>query len=172
MSGSRPDRRVVHWTSARVLLFHTSGRLLLVGGGNPERPQAGRWWFPVGGGVEKGEDLAVAIGREVREETGIVDVRLGPLVWQRTAGFPYRHDRRLVQREHYFVGWTGTEAVRLTDPTAYERRQSLVLRWWEPTEISGSRDTFAPPQLPELLGDVRAGRFPADPIELDPHHVD
>jgi 8-oxo-dGTP pyrophosphatase MutT (NUDIX family) len=101
---SRSARTVVHRVSARVLLFHTSGQLLLMEGSNPVRPQAGRWWFPIGGSVEEGEDLPSAIVREVHEEAGITNVRLGPLVWLRTADFPYQHDMHLVQREHYFVG--------------------------------------------------------------------
>jgi hypothetical protein len=47
-----------------------------------------------------------------------------------------------------------------------------VLRWWGLDEINFARDTFVPPQMSHLLGAIRAGRFPTEPIELDPHHVD
>ena len=53
-----------------------AGKLLMVRRGRP--PEAGRWSVP-GGRVELGETMALALEREVREETG-VDVRCGSFV--------------------------------------------------------------------------------------------
>jgi ADP-ribose pyrophosphatase YjhB (NUDIX family) len=52
------------------------GELLLVQRGRP--PAVGQWSVP-GGRVERGETMAAALVREVREETGL-DVEPGPLV--------------------------------------------------------------------------------------------
>lgn len=65
------------------------GRLLLVK--RAREPQRGLWSIP-GGRVEPGETLAVALEREVLEETGLA-VRCGPFV-----GFA-----ELISVEHHFV---------------------------------------------------------------------
>ncbi len=53
-----------------------NGSILLIRRGTD--PQAGRWSIP-GGRVERGESLAIAVERELLEETGIA-VRCGALV--------------------------------------------------------------------------------------------
>ena len=58
-----------------AFVFDAQGRVLLVERGQP--PAAGRWTVP-GGKLERGETLAQAVAREVREETGLV-VEVGPL---------------------------------------------------------------------------------------------
>lgn len=164
-------RASIHRVSARVLLFDHNGRLLLMEGSNPTLPAAGRWWFPVGGGVEDGEDLHQAARRELKEEAGIEDLELGPVVWRRSADFPYLVDKHLYQREHYLVGQTAVTDVYAAAWTKYEREQGVVLRWWDEAELAGTKATFTPEQLPELIGDIRAGVYPAEPLELRSVHV-
>jgi 8-oxo-dGTP diphosphatase len=57
-------------------VFDASGRVLLVERGKP--PGVGLWTVP-GGRLERGETLAQAVAREVREETGVI-AEVGPLV--------------------------------------------------------------------------------------------
>lgn len=72
-----------------ALVFDRRGRVLLVRRGRP--PAQGKW-HPPGGRLEAGESLLQAVHRELREETGIGGVRLGPIVAvveRRFAGFHY-----------------------------------------------------------------------------------
>ncbi len=59
-----------------AVIFDDAGRVLLVRRGRP--PGEGLWTVP-GGKLEPHEQLADAVVREVREETGL-QVRCGPLV--------------------------------------------------------------------------------------------
>ncbi|WP_433167666.1 NUDIX hydrolase [Kribbella sp. CA-247076] len=72
MSESRlpPPGTVVRRTTARVLPVRPDGRVLLLHGWDPLKPQT-PYWFTIGGGVEAGETVAEAASRELREEVGI-----------------------------------------------------------------------------------------------------
>jgi 8-oxo-dGTP pyrophosphatase MutT (NUDIX family) len=65
-----PPDNVIHRTTGRVLPVDPDGRVLLLHGWVPERPQE-PFWFTVGGGTEEGESLRDAAARELREEAGI-----------------------------------------------------------------------------------------------------
>jgi len=46
-------------------------------------------WATPGGESNRGESLEVAIRRELKEEVGLVDVELGPVIWERTHEFEF-----------------------------------------------------------------------------------
>ncbi|MDT4989246.1 MAG: hypothetical protein QOI74_3340, partial [Micromonosporaceae bacterium] len=78
-AATAPVRRLVRVMSrsearsrraARVLLLDAAGRLLMLRGHDPARPDH-RYWFTVGGGIDDGETPVGAAVRELFEETGL-----------------------------------------------------------------------------------------------------
>lgn len=163
---------VLRRETARVLLFDNENELLLVQGSDPYRPQAGSWWFPVGGGRRQGETLEAALRREVWEETGLTDVVIGPMVWTGWSEFPYMESRVMVQREHYYYGRTVSKQIDYGRWTSYERKQLLRMRWWTMDELLASRERVIPRELRSLIVDLAGGVYPEPPIELSPNRAD
>jgi 8-oxo-dGTP pyrophosphatase MutT (NUDIX family) len=154
-----PRRRV-----ARVVLLDPADRILLLHGFEPAEPSL-TWWFTPGGGVEGAESLEAAARREVAEETGITELRLGPVLWQRTCSFLF-DGRRWEQDEWYFLGRTETLDVDTSGHTDLERRSVNALRWWTCEELLRTRETVYPIRLAGLLRTLLDEGPPLSPIHL------
>ena len=153
--------------TARVLLLDPDGRLLLMSARltreDDARPAP---WFTIGGGANPGESVAAAAARELVEETGFAGVELGPVVWRREAPLTLLSGETVLFKEHYFVArCAGGEPCR---DGWEEHETSLVqdIRWWTLAEIRSSPDPIYPPDLGQLLPDILAGRYPAEPLTI------
>jgi 8-oxo-dGTP pyrophosphatase MutT (NUDIX family) len=148
--------------AARVILFDYADRVLLFRAVTPDAPDRPFWITP-GGGIEPGETAVEAARRELREETGLVDVEVGPCVWVR---------RHVVQfgrtwidaRESYFFVRAPAFEVSTDAHTDVERRFLTEHRWWELAEIATSPERFVPRDFAALARPLAEGRFPLEPI--------
>ncbi|MET9803282.1 NUDIX hydrolase [Streptomyces sp. NPDC006368] len=156
---------------ARVVLLDPDDRILLLHGYEPDDPDT-TWWFTPGGGLEGDETHEEAALRELSEETGLTDVELGPVVWQRFCSFPFA-GRRWDQDEWYYLARTrqASAAVALADPTELEARSVTGLRWWTYAELSATRETVYPTRLAELLRTLLVEGPPSAPLVLAPDIV-
>jgi 8-oxo-dGTP pyrophosphatase MutT (NUDIX family) len=151
--------------TARVLLLDPQRRILLMRGRLAGAPDDARFWFTIGGGVEPGETVEQAAAREVLEETGIADVRLGPVVWLREGVVPHMETGEpLLFREQYLVATTGGGEPDRSGWNDLERRLVDAIRWWTLAEIAGSRERIYPEGLAGLLPEILAGQYPESPI--------
>lgn len=151
---------------ARLVLLDPEDRILLMHGFEPEDP-ASTWWFTPGGGLEGDETREQAALRELAEETGITDVELGPLLWQRACSFPF-DGRRWEQDEWYFLARTAQTTTDTSGQTGLERRSVAGLRWWTSAELSAARETVYPTRLAELLRTLLDEGPPRTPLVLAP----
>jgi 8-oxo-dGTP pyrophosphatase MutT (NUDIX family) len=142
---------------ARLLLLDADDRLLLIHAHDPTEPQH-EWWELPGGGLAEGEDSAAACRRELAEETGIIDVKIGPVVWERESLFRY------LGRDHHRFDWVhlgrlASASRQARRWTANERTTVLGEQWWTLPELEVAHgERFLPQRLPALLGDILAGR--------------
>jgi 8-oxo-dGTP pyrophosphatase MutT (NUDIX family) len=137
--------------ASRVLLVDEAGRVLLLHGFDPARPDHG-YWFTVGGGLDEGETAAQGAARELFEETGlrVTPDQLGAPVWRDTTEFPfdgvwYRQDQEffLMRVPAWEVDTAGFDEI--------ERASVDGHRWWSAAELDATTDRFYPPDLADLL---------------------
>ncbi len=138
----------------RAAVVDEQGRALLMRYGN----QYSTWWIVPGGGKDEGESDEAALRRELREELGLREFDLGPLLWF---------------REQHFLDEPGhcgqRENVYLVRVQSFEPKPELDLaaegcheiRWLTPDEVAGL------PTRPDDLAE-RLGALGADPSRSDP----
>lgn len=157
---SRPLRR----DAARVLLIDEDDRLLLFRGCDPDRPQQS-FWLPPGGGIDAGETPQECALRELREETGLAQVALGPVVWKRRAEFSFR-GVRYDQREVFYFARCRAFDVDTSGFTAEEAASTFEHRWWTAGAVLASDELFAPGDLGARLSELLRDGPPAAPVEV------
>ena len=74
---------------------------------------AGRWDFPKGG-VEKGESELETVVREVKEETGLREIRIVP-GFRKVIEYFYRRDKKTIHKQVvYLLASASDEKVRIS----------------------------------------------------------
>jgi 8-oxo-dGTP pyrophosphatase MutT (NUDIX family) len=150
--------------TARVLLLDPDGRVLLMKGRLPGRPDGPSFWYSIGGGVEEGETLQQAAAREIVEETGLTDAVLGPTVWRDEVILrDIEHEKRLF-KQYYVVAHTAGGDPSREGWLPHERLLTDDMRWWTLDELQLTDDTVYPIGMAVLLADVLAGRIAAEPM--------
>jgi ADP-ribose pyrophosphatase YjhB (NUDIX family) len=148
----------------RALVLDPADRILLVRFVNPETGE--EFWATPGGGLDPGEELEAGLRRELREETGLVDAAIGPVVWTRRHVFPWA-GKTLDQ----------SERIALVRSAAFEPRPALTpaqlmeegvheLRWWTLGELAVSDANFAPRRIVHFLRELIEEGPPTTPIDV------
>jgi 8-oxo-dGTP pyrophosphatase MutT (NUDIX family) len=146
-----------HRRAARLVLLDDRDRVLLEHVRVHPHPEQGSWWELPGGGIEPGESTAEAAAREVAEETGYVDVAVGPVL--ATGRVRYRDAVRVAeQHTHYHVGRLRSDRRRVSTIEGHEAAGLLEVAWLTVDEVTdGLRLDL--PEIAQLVRDAVAGRL-------------
>ncbi|HRW58101.1 MAG TPA: NUDIX domain-containing protein [Chlamydiales bacterium] len=159
--------------SVKILLINPDNKILLMQAEDPkitskEGNYHGRFWFPVGGGLEENETIKQAAIRELYEETGLLEkhVTIGPIVWH--GAFELNINNVLTQLDQTFIVMkTKEKEVRLHALCEWEKQHALNLAWFSYEEICNCEDVIYPLILKSHLQDILNEKYPSSMIEVD-----
>jgi TDG/mug DNA glycosylase family protein len=128
--------------AVRGLVVDADERVLLVQFVNDATGDT--WWATPGGGIEAGENDEAALRRELREEIGLEDFEIGPLVWDQARSFAFQRVLYLQRNRIYVV------RVHAHHPAATVDMQAegvVAMRWWTLDELDATDERVTPPEL-------------------------
>ena len=143
--------RTIRRNTARVLPVDREGRVLLLHGWDPLRPDD-PFWFTIGGAAEPGESLSEAAVRELREEAGIVvDLdRLGEPIEASAITFSFG-GVRFEQDQTFFAVAIDDAEVSFAGQDPIERATIDKHGWLYPGELEDGAERPADPEIPRLM---------------------
>ena len=112
-----------------------------------------RFWLTIGGGLERGETLAEAAAREMREEAGIeIDpARLGEPIGTTVIKFSVFRVLPVTQYQTYFAVAVDDVQVSFAHQSRIERLTIERHEWLSPEELAARPERLTDPELPRLL---------------------
>jgi 8-oxo-dGTP pyrophosphatase MutT (NUDIX family) len=143
--------RRIRRNTARVLPVDQEGRVLLLHGWDPVRPDV-QFWFTIGGAAEPGETLREAAARELQEEVGLtVDpALLGEPIETAPIEFSWAGVLFVQDQTFYAIAVRDAE-VSFDGQDALERSTIDKHGWLRPDDLDGGGERPADPEMPRLM---------------------
>ena len=162
-----PNNHPIQRRSARVVLLNDADQLLLFSLSAHSDPGGLVQWITVGGRLEKGETYEQAALRELREETGLTGVALGPEVWRERPWTWIRNGVAYeVRQRYYFI----RAPVFQVDTSLFEQEERSAITgylWWTLQDLAAATDVLRPTGLPALMAALISSGPPGEAIPVD-----
>lgn len=149
-------------TSVRAILLTPARDVLLMRIRPPDGGAA--FWITPGGGKEPGETTEACLRRELREELGLSEYEIGPVVWRRHHTFDWG-PRRISQREEYRIVEVERFEPIMSDPieaTTLDR-----FRWWKHADLALATERLTPISLADIVSRFLRDGPPTEPLEVE-----
>ena len=155
---------IIKRKSCRAVIINPDNEILLIKIENPE----GSWegWITPGGGVNDGEDEIPALQRELYEELGVKDLKIGAKLWMRFHVFPWKGDTVEQHEVFYLVRTNRFEAKPSLHPDIPEFSDLKEFRWWAIDDLQITRESLAPSKLASYLQELLDDGPPSAPIDV------
>jgi 8-oxo-dGTP pyrophosphatase MutT (NUDIX family) len=154
--------------SARLIILNSDNQLLLMQikldkPADPSAPITKPYWVTLGGGVNPDETLEAAAERELEEETGIRNIRIGQKIWHGQ----WRGATRINDETYFVVKVPSGITLDHSGLEAEEQKVIKTMRWWNVEDMKNSDEIFIPQRLAAYLGPIIEGNLPSTPLEID-----
>lgn len=165
-----PDSKRI---TARLLLVNEKNELLLMkvedkSVFDPNKKDANPIrWITIGGRIENDESLEKAAKRELIEETGIKDAKVGPLVWVKYHELNWNGCMTEVEDNLFFTRINKSD-LSIDDMEHAEKSVFKEFKWWTFLELNSTKEILIPFQLgTHTFERLVNGELPNKPIILD-----
>jgi 8-oxo-dGTP pyrophosphatase MutT (NUDIX family) len=153
---------IVERHAVRAILYTPEQEVLLM---RIHPPHGGTsFWITPGGGLNPGESPEAGLRRELKEELGLENFTLGPLLWRRQHTFQWGQ-KRLCQRERLYAVPSSRFEPHITD--AVEAEVLDEFRWWTLAELSRTTDSVTPAALARIVADYLLQGPPCEPLDVE-----
>lgn len=153
---------IVERQAIRAILLTPEREVLLMSIHPPEGGAS--FWITPGGGLEPGESPEAGLRRELKEELGLMDFTMGPLLWRRQHTFKWG-DRRLCQREQLYAVHVTRFEPQISD--AVEAKVVDGFRWWTLAELRSTTESVTPAALARIVEDYLTQGPPREPLPVE-----
>jgi 8-oxo-dGTP pyrophosphatase MutT (NUDIX family) len=146
----------------RAILLTPDGEILLFRIATPDGGD--KFWIAPGGGLEPGETIEAGLRRELREEVGLEDFAVGPLVWRRQHTFDWAA-KRILQREEYYIVHVPRFEPYVSDDL--EMQTIDTVRWWPVVALGQATERLTPLSLADIVTRYLAHGPPKEALSVE-----